>query len=180
MGRMDPPKPCFPHFLARNSVGDTQLFWEEENPTPEGAQPQYWRSPVVQKEDHKGTGFGTEISKGTSPRLSEPVWNLYLGCCCTCDLIQKIFWHPITPWCLPTTHLFLAWVSFHHSYQKPCLPTTAFFCFPLFFSLCYVPSPHRGSLDPRVCFFLGGGGDGTRIALLPHDGNCTQSTGIPL
>lgn len=174
MGRMDPPKPYFPHFLGRNSVGDTQLFWEEENTTPEGAQPQYWRSPVVQKEDHRGTGFGTEISKGTSPGLSEPVWNLYLGCGCTCDLIQKIFWHPITPWCLPTTHLFLAWGSFHHSYQKPCLPTAAFFCFPLFF-LFAVSHPFTQAVWIPG-FFWGG----TRIALLPHDGNCTQSTGIPL
>lgn len=51
------------------------------------------------------------------------------------------------------------------------------FSSPFFSLLCPIPS-HRQFGSPGG--FLGGWGGGTRIALLPHDGNCTQSTGIPL
>lgn len=38
--RVGTSKPYFPYFLARNSAGDTQFFWQEDNISPEGAQPQ--------------------------------------------------------------------------------------------------------------------------------------------
>lgn len=140
------PKPYFPHFLPRNSAQDTQLFCQEESITPEGAQLQYWRSPVVQKEDHMGTGFGIKISKGTCPGLSEPVWNLYLDCGCNSDLIQNIFWHPIPPQCHPTIHLFLAREfpsnTAIRSHLSPLLLSSALF------SLLH-PTPSRRQFGPQ-------------------------------
>lgn len=53
-------------------------------------------STSMQKEDQEDGVFGIEISS-MALSMSEPLWNLYLDYGCIHDLIQKIFWHPMSP-----------------------------------------------------------------------------------
>lgn len=104
-------------------------------------------STAMEKEVQEDRVFGIEISS-TAPELSEPLWNLYLECGCIHDLIQTYFGIPSFLHVSQPTNSSLAWVSFHHtirSHVSPLLLSSTF----LSFSLCCIPFPHAGSLDPR-------------------------------
>lgn len=109
-------------------------------------------STVMQKEDQEEGVFGIEI-RSTAPGLRKPLWNLYLNCGYIHDLIQKIYWHPIPPLCLPTDQLISASVSFHRtirSHVSPLLLSSSF----LSFSLCCISPPHTRQFGSQV-FWVG-------------------------
>lgn len=100
-------KPYFPYFLARNSAGDSQLFWQEDNISPKAAQPQYC------------------YAEGRPGGRSVWDWDLKYGTRTEWAFVKPVPWLWLYPWS-DTKHI----LESHPSSMSPRQPTHLWHEFP--------------------------------------------------